>query len=165
MVKRKIKEMDDKELQNKIVTSDKLEDYKNILVGVDDSPDAQLAFQYSIKQAKEDHSKLTITSILEEQNVDVITSLSRDRLAEKQQEVLNKLEDYKKIALKSGVKEVETITAIGDAGETIVRQIIPTVNPDLVIVGSLSKRGVTKYFGSQAAYVAKYSPVSVMVVR
>ena len=122
--------MDDKELQNKIVTSDKLEDYKNILVGVDDSPDAQLAFQYAIKQAKEDHSKLTITSILEEQNVDVITSLSRDRLAEKQQEVLNKLEDYKKIALKSGVKEVETITAIGDAGETIVRQIIPTVNPD-----------------------------------
>ena len=38
--------MDDKELQNKIVTSDKLEDYKNILVIVSTSltPDLRAIF-------------------------------------------------------------------------------------------------------------------------
>ena len=47
----------------------KVYDYKRVLVGVDDSPDAQLAYQYAVKQAKEDKSELVIVSILEEQDL------------------------------------------------------------------------------------------------
>ena len=43
--------------------------------------------------------------------------------------------------------------------------MIPAVKPDLLIVGARSKQGIAKHFGSQAAYMAKYAPISVLVVR
>ena len=55
--------------------------------------------------------------------------------------------------------------AEGDAGETIIKKVIPQVNPDLLVIGALAKEGLEKYFGSQAAYMAKYAPISVLVVR
>lgn len=147
------------------VIKGKVYDYRRILVGVDESPDAQLAYQYAVKQAKEDNSELVIVSILEEQNVNVFTALSKEMLDQQRASVQKRLDDYQKVAENSGVKAVKTLLAEGDPGETIVKQVIPQVEPDLVIVGSLSRQGVAKYFGSQAAYVAKYSPVSVLVVR
>ncbi|MCF6159732.1 MAG: universal stress protein [Furfurilactobacillus sp.] len=143
----------------------KVYDYKRVLVGVDDSPDAQLAYQYAVKQAKEDKSELVIVSILEEQDVNVFTALSKEMLDQQRKTIQERLDKYRRVAENSGVKSVKTLIAEGDPGETIVKQVIPQVDPDLVIVGSLSRQGVAKYFGSQAAYVAKYSPVSVLVVR
>ena len=55
--------------------------------------------------------------------------------------------------------------AEGNAGEEIVKNVIPKVKPDLLIIGALSKQGIKKFFGSQAAYMAKYAPISVLVVR
>lgn len=55
--------------------------------------------------------------------------------------------------------------AEGDPGKTIVSEVIPQMNPDLLIVGSFDKTGISKRFGSQAAYMAKYAPVPVLVMR
>ena len=65
----------------------------------------------------------------------------------------------------SYVKNVQLVFSEGNAGEEIVKHIIPAVEPDLLIIGALSRTGIRKYFGSQAAYIVKYSPISVLVVR
>ncbi|WP_180367469.1 universal stress protein, partial [Oenococcus oeni] len=39
--------------------------FNRILVGVDDSADAQLAFRYAVRRAVKDNATLIITSILE----------------------------------------------------------------------------------------------------
>lgn len=62
-------------------------------------------------------------------------------------------------------KKVRSIVAEGNAGETIVKDVIPHVEPDLLIIGSCAKKGLARRFGSQAAYMAKYSPISVLVIR
>jgi nucleotide-binding universal stress UspA family protein len=43
--------------------------------------------------------------------------------------------------------------------------VIPHIEPDLLIVGSEAKKGIAKRFGSQAAYMAKYAPIPVLVIR
>lgn len=53
--------------------------------------------------------------------------------------------------------------AEGDPGKTIVSEVTQ-VNPDLLIIGSFDKTGISKPFGSQAAYMAKYAPVPVLVM-
>ena len=53
-------------------------EFKHILVGVDDSDDAQLAFRYAINRAKSDGAKLTIVSILEQDNMNVYEAMSKD---------------------------------------------------------------------------------------
>lgn len=46
-----------------------------------------------------------------------------------------------------------------------MKNVIPHVEPDLLVIGSIAKKGVSRHFGSQAAYMAKYAKISVMVVR
>ena len=139
--------------------------FKRILVGVDDSADAQLAFKYAVRRAAKDGATLIITSILESDDMNVYQALTKDYVHGEHDELVAHVQGYKKIAEDGGVENVEVIVDAGDPGETIVKNVIPEVSADLLIIGSLSKKGIRKYFGSQAAYMAKYSPISVMILR
>ncbi|VDG26223.1 universal stress protein [Lactiplantibacillus mudanjiangensis] len=140
-------------------------EFKHILVGVDDSEDAQLAFRYAINRAKTDHAKLTIVSILEQDNMNVYEAMSKDFIHGQRADLEEHVQKYAKLAKQFGVTDVTTVVDEGDPGEMIVKDIIPAIKPDLLVIGSISKRGVRKYFGSQAAYMAKHSPISVLVIR
>lgn len=139
--------------------------FKHILVGVDDSPDAQLAFRYAMNRAKADQAELTITSILESEGMNVYQALSKDFVHGQRDELEKHILGYVNLAKQFGIQNVNAIVSEGDPGETIIKEIIPEVNPDLLVIGSLAKTGFRKRFGSQAAYMAKYSPISVLVIR
>ncbi|GEN94111.1 universal stress protein [Pediococcus ethanolidurans] len=139
--------------------------FSKILVGVDDSPDAQLAFRFAMNRAKQDNAELDIVSILEQDDINVYQALNKNYIRDKRNDLEKHLQGYRKIAEEFGIRKVETYTAEGDAGETIVKDVIPHVKPDLLVIGSSSRSGVARYFGSQASYMAKYSPVSVLVIR
>jgi len=139
--------------------------FTRILVGVDDSPDAQLAFRYAMNRAKFDGAELVICSVLESDNMNIYQALSKDYVHGQRAELQAHLQKYQDLAERFGITKVRYVIGEGDPGETIVKNIIPDVKPDLLVVGSLSQKGVRKYFGSQAAYMAKYSPISVMIVR
>ncbi|GAJ27096.1 universal stress protein family [Liquorilactobacillus sucicola DSM 21376 = JCM 15457] len=49
-----------------------------ILVGVDDSADALLAFDYAIKRAKEEEAELIIASVLESDELSVYQAMDKD---------------------------------------------------------------------------------------
>ena len=140
-------------------------EFKHILVGVDDSDDAQLAFRYAINRAKADGAKLTIVSILEQDNMNVFEAMSKDFVHGQRKDLEDHVLQYKKLAEQYGIKDVNVVVDEGDPGETIVKDIIPAIKPDLLVIGSVSKQGVRKYFGSQAAYMAKNAPISVLVIR
>ncbi|MFC6165296.1 universal stress protein [Lactiplantibacillus dongliensis] len=140
-------------------------EFKHILVGVDDSDDAQLAFRYAINRAKSDGAKLTIVSILEQDNMNVYEAMSKDFIHGQRSDLEAHVQQYQKLAEQFGIKDVTTVVDEGDPGETIVKDIIPALKPDLLVIGSISKKGVRRYFGSQAAYMAKHAPISVLVVR
>ncbi|MCL1631998.1 universal stress protein [Sporolactobacillus sp. CPB3-1] len=141
------------------------EDFSHLLVGVDDSADAQLAFRYAMYRAKKDQLKMTIVSILEKGEMNVYQALNKDFIHGKREDLEEHVQLYKKAALDYGVEHVEVIVAEGEPGETIVKDIIPHTDADLLIIGSEDKKGIAKHFGSQAAYMAKYAPISVLVVR
>ncbi len=140
-------------------------EFKRILVGVDPSADAQYAFEQAIQRAKENNADLIITNIIERRDNNKSLILNKDFLHKNHANLEEEINDYRDQALADGVKNVETIVAQGNVGETIVGKVIPKSNADLLIVGSLDKTGVSKFFGSQAAYMAKYAPISVMVLR
>ena len=47
----------------------------------------------------------------------------------------------------------------------IINKLIPLNKPDLLIIGSKSTSKLKSFFGSQAAYMARYAPISVMIIR
>jgi len=139
--------------------------FKRILVGGDDSADALLAFDYAIHQAKRDSAELIIVSVLEHDDMNVYQALDSDYVHGERDELREHMQAYQKQAQDAGVADVKMVIAEGEPGETIVRDVIPHVKPDLLVIGSIAKKGVSRYFGSQAAYMAKYAPISVMVIR
>lgn len=139
--------------------------FERVLVGVDDSADAQLAFRYAMHRCIKDNSTLIITSILESGDMNVYQALTRDYVHGERKDLEEHMQEYRKVALDAGVQKVELMIGEGDPGETIVKDIIPAAKADLLVIGSLSKKGIRKYFGSQATYMAKYSPISIMIIR
>lgn len=139
--------------------------FTKILVGVDDSQDALLAFKYAVDQAKQDKAELIIVSVLENEEMNVYEALSKDYVHGERAELEQHVLSYQRQAREAGVETVRTIVSEGEPGEVIVKDIIPHVEPDLLIVGSEAKKGLAQHFGSQAAYMAKYAPISVLVIR
>ncbi|WP_367295996.1 universal stress protein [Levilactobacillus yonginensis] len=139
--------------------------FKRILVGVDDSADALLAFDYAIHQAKKDDAELVIVSVLENDEMNVYQALDSDYIHGERDALKEHVKTYQQQAEAAGVTRVKVIVAEGEPGETIVKNVIPHVEPDLLVIGSIAKKGVSRHFGSQAAYMAKYAKISVMVVR
>ncbi|WP_371862020.1 universal stress protein, partial [Pediococcus pentosaceus] len=125
--------------------------FSKILVGVDDSPDAQLAFRFAMNRAKQDDSELDLVTVIEENDINIYQALDKNFITQKRTELEKHLQNYRKIALEFGIKKVQTYIAEGEAGETIVKNVIPSVDPDLLVIGSSSKTGMAKYFGSQAS--------------
>ncbi|MFT8708845.1 MAG: universal stress protein [Sporolactobacillus sp.] len=141
------------------------EEFSHILVGVDDSADAQLAFRYAMQRAKRDNAQLTIVSILEKGDMNIYQALNKDYIHGERKDLETRIQTYKQIAVDFGVEQVNAVITEGEPGEVIVKEVIPHTNADLLIIGSEDKRGIARHFGSQAAYMAKYAPISVLVVR
>ena len=69
------------------------------------------------------------------------------------------------ILLANGIDKVSVIVNEGNPGELIINKLIPLNKPDLLIIGSKSTSKLKSFFGSQAAYMARYAPISVMIIR
>ena len=139
--------------------------FKRILVGVDESKDALLALNAAIQLAKRDAAELVIVTVLENEQLSIYQTLDSDYLHGEHVELEQRLRQYRQQAMAAGVANVRMMITTGEPGESIVKDVIPDVKPDILVIGSLAKRGLSRHFGSQAAYMAKYAPITVLVVR
>ncbi|MGM0169349.1 hypothetical protein IGI39_003665 [Enterococcus sp. AZ135] len=139
--------------------------FKKIMVGVDESPDALKAFRYAIQEARHEMAELIIVSVLEEKNINVYQSLDRSYWEKEMNELKERCEKYKKEALEHGVVHVTTIVNEGNPGELIVNKFIPLNQPDLLVIGARSTSRIRDFFGSQAAYMARYAKISTIIIR
>lgn len=140
-------------------------EFQHILVGVDDSEDALLAFRYAIATAKQRHAALTVVSILEDNDVNVFQAMDKDYIHGEHSELEQHINTYVQQAKDAGVEQVNAVVSEGKPAEVIVKDVIPHVKPDVLIIGSIAKKGLKRRVGSQAAYMAKYAPISVLVIR
>lgn len=142
--------------------------FHRILVGVDDAPDARVAFSYAVDKAKRDGSELGIVSIYETNGVNVYQILDRDFTHSSRDEMEKRIDQYVQAAIDYGI-DPKKITAIVDQGERpaerICNHVIPEFEPDLLIIGSIGKPGSRKTVGSQASYMVKHSGTSVFVIQ
>ncbi len=139
--------------------------FSKIMVGVEESPDALKAFHYAIQKAKEEQAELVIVSILEEKEINVYQSLDKNYWQEQLAKLEKQTEKYQQEALTNGIDKVSVIVNEGNPRELIINKLIPLNKPDLLIIGSKSTSKLKSFFGSQAAYMARYAPISVMIIR
>lgn len=140
--------------------------FERILVAVDDSDDSEKAFEYAVMYAKQANGILGIATVMEINRLNVYQVLDVDVLTAEREKAARIAETYRQRAEMNGLTGVEVLLDEGEPGPVIVDDILPRFKGDFLVCGSKSneKKGLFT-IGSQAAYMAKNAPCSVMVVR
>ncbi|UQS83087.1 universal stress protein [Bombilactobacillus thymidiniphilus] len=136
-----------------------------VAVDIDDFTSSERAFNYACTVARNNSMELGIVAVLETKDINVFESLSPDSMENKRLQVAHDLLLYVKKAQDYGVEHIKPILTEGQPDHVIMEKVVPDFEPDLIIVGSETKKFLGKTVGSQAEGIVEYSPVSVIVVR
>ena len=147
--------------------------YKNILVAVDDSNKAKNALDSAIQTALSYHAKLTICHIKKNTiiytPIDPTGMLSTTHILKQDfsEYMLDQLEEYKNLALKRGVLDVEVVhTYSSSPGLAIAEVIAPGYEADLIICGASNKSGLDRFLlGSISNDIVKHAKCDVKIIR
>lgn len=143
-----------------------LQQYQQILVAVDGSSKAELAFQKAVSIAKRNDANLLLVHVIDTRAFQDVNSFD-SMLAEQATDLAKQsLADYKKEAESNGVEKVETTIEYGSPKLIIAKQIPQDKKVDLVVLGATGLNAVERLFiGSVSEYVTRNASCDVLIVR
>ena len=136
-----------------------------VAIDVDDFTSSDQAFDFACTVVKKSNATLGIVTVVESKDINVFESLSPASMDDKRLEASHDLLTYVKKAKEFGVENVKPILTEGTPNKALLEEVIPDFKPDLVVVGSETKKVLGKTIGSQAEGIIEKSPVSVIVAR
>lgn len=140
--------------------------YKNILIAVDGSQEAEWAFNKAVEVAKRNNAKLIITNVIDSRTYTSYEVYDVQFTEKSKQFAEELLRGYKDFAQKEGVEDVETLLEFGSPKAIIPKKITQEVKADLVICGTSGLNAVERFIvGSVSEAIVRHSPCDVLVVR
>lgn len=143
-----------------------LQEYKKIMVAVDGSKEAELAFKKAINVARRNNSELLLAHVIDTRAFQTISSLDGLMMEQASEMAKQTLADYQKIANDSGVSKVKAIIEYGSPKSVIAKELPDTEKVDLIMLGATGLNAVERLFiGSVSEYVIRHAVCDVLVVR
>lgn len=143
-----------------------LQEYKKIMVAVDGSKEAELAFKKAINVARRNNSELLLAHVIDTRAFQTISSLDGLMMEQASEMAKQTLADYQKIANDSGVSKVKAIIEYGSPKSIIAKELPDTEKVDLIMLGATGLNAVERLFiGSVSEYVIRHAVCDVLVVR
>jgi nucleotide-binding universal stress UspA family protein len=105
--------------------------YQNILVAIDGSKEAEWAFKKSIVIAKRNSAKLLVAHVIDTRTFATIEAYDRTIADRADQFATELMEKYKKVAIDSGVNEVQYVIEYGSPKVRIPKDIAKNHRVDL----------------------------------
>ncbi|ASN06412.1 universal stress protein [Virgibacillus necropolis] len=138
--------------------------YKNIVVAVDGSKEAEYAFQKSIDVAKRNKgSILNIVNIIDTHLFEAYDGSSVEGAEQQSTELLN---GYKAKAEAEGIENVKPVIEYGSPKSIITKELSDLVNADLIICGATGVNAVQRFLiGSVSEAIVRSAKCDVLVVR
>ena len=137
--------------------------YKNIIVAIDGSDEAEWAFKKAIEVAKRNHATLHIVHIYELRVYPSDAASIKER-AEKFGKQL--LEKYLQKAKEAGLENVSTILEFGSPKADITKKAEKKIKADLIICGKTGLNAVEQMFiGSVSENIVRSAHCDVLVVK
>ena len=140
--------------------------YKQILVAVDGSDEAQLAFKKSIGIAERNDAILNIIYVVDPRSYTAV----RFHHPEVQQDAFRfgeeLVETYKQYAVTAGIERVNGLVVSGSPKRVIAPYSAKQVRADLIICGASGLNAFDRFMlGSVSQHIVRNSPCDVLIVR
>lgn len=140
--------------------------YQNILVGLDGSPQAEVALRKALQLAQESGAKIYLAHVVDTSPISSFASRSESYEDLEDPKVMSALEDYRRFIKDSGYDNVELLVEYGSPRDMMAEKLPKKYNIDLIMVGATGMGAVSRVFmGSIAEYITRNAIVDVTVVR
>ena len=143
-----------------------LQQYKTVMVAVDGSSEAELAFKKAVNVANRNEGKLVIAHVIDTRAFQTVSSFD-GMLAEQATEMAKQtLADYSAYAKEHDCHDITTVIEYGAPKPLIAKQLPEEHNVDLIMLGATGLNAVERLFiGSVSEYVIRNAACDVLVVR
>ncbi|UOQ94134.1 universal stress protein [Halobacillus shinanisalinarum] len=141
-------------------------EYKDIVVAVDGSETAEVAFNKAIDIANRNQSKLILSHIVDTRAFSTVEAYDRSLAIRAEKYATELLEDYQKKAEAAGVTNVMIDIDYGSPKIKIAKDVAPKHQADLIICGATGLNVMERFFiGSVSEHIIRYATCDVLVVR
>ncbi|WP_373752621.1 universal stress protein [Neisseria weixii] len=141
-------------------------EYRNVLVAVDGSPQAERAFHKAVAIALRNQSRLVIAHILNQSLMQHTTLLTQNIYEQLETEAQTMLNDYAEHARQQGVGEVDLILQTGNPKQLLSEDIPQRENINLIVLGATGLNALERMLvGSSSEYIVQHAQTDVLVVR
>ncbi|QZN93613.1 universal stress protein [Limosilactobacillus panis] len=142
--------------------------YKHILVPVDGSAEAELAFKKAVAVAKRngEDAELRLLHVVDTRAFQNISSFDTSMVEQVTDTAKKTLDQYIEYAKKQGVKNVSYSIEYGAPKAIIARDVPKEMGADLIMIGATGLNAVERILiGSVTEYVTRTALCDVLVVR
>lgn len=142
--------------------------YKHILVPVDGSAEAELAFKKAVAVTKRngDDAELRLLHVVDTRAFQNISSFDTSMVEQVTDTAKKTLDQYIDYAKKQGVKNVSYSIEYGAPKTIIARDVPKEMGADLIMIGATGLNAVERILiGSVTEYVTRTAICDVLVVR
>ncbi|MBV7390816.1 MULTISPECIES: universal stress protein [Enterococcus] len=143
------------------------DEYRNILVAVDASPQAKQAFAEAINIAKRNHGRMTLMTVIDTSSFRGTTGANSvallDEVRQQAQELIRQLEA--EVSIKESQVPISSKVIAGSPKREIV-SLASQINADLIVMGATGLGAISQVLvGSTTAYVVNQASCNVMVIK
>ena len=140
--------------------------YENIMVAVDGSREAELAFEKGVNVALRNGSKLTLAHVVDTRALQSVSSFDAEVYEGFQTEANELLEGYIKRAKEAGVQDIASVVEMGNPKVLLATEIPEAEGVDLIMVGATGLNAFERLLvGSSSEYILRHAKVDLLVVR
>lgn len=140
--------------------------YKNILVAVDGSDQADKAFKTALQIAVENNATISIAHVIDTRSFATVAAYDQS-IATKTDVYANELLDkYTEMATAVNVVKVNKIIEYGSPRAMIPKEIAKKANADLIVCGATGLNTMERFIiGSVSEGISRHAPCDVLIVR
>ena len=143
-----------------------LQRYQNIMVAVDGSHEAELAFEKGVNVALRNNSRLTIAHVIDTRALQSVSTFDAEVYEELQADAKKLMDEYAQKAKEAGVTDVVTIVEMGNPKTLLATDIPDEQKVDLIMVGATGLNAFELLLvGSSSEYILRHAKVDLLVVR
>ncbi|RDU36306.1 universal stress protein UspA [Neobacillus piezotolerans] len=140
--------------------------YQKIMVAVDWSKEAELAFRKALGIADRNQASLLLVHVIDTRTFAIVEAYDQAIADRADQYALDLLEKYRQQALDSGLSDVSFLVEFGSPKLMIPKEIARKHNIDLIICGATGLNAVERFLiGSVSEHISRHAPCDVLVVR
>lgn len=143
-----------------------LQQYKHILVAIDGSYEAELAFRKAVEVALRNNGQLHLIHVIDTRAFQNISSFDSAMVEQVTETAKKTMDEYIVTANELGLKDVDYSIEYGAPKSLIAREVPEKKNIDLIMIGATGLNAVEHLLiGSVTEYVTRTAVCDVLVVR